>query len=248
MTRAGGRFEVRGIGGIRVAPEIVQRGRQDIVRGIQHVDAAFLEFGQPCRVEHEAPAVDCRIGPENLAGLFHIEADADRAPHVIDGILVAGIVGGEALGDRRPDIDEVRQLRLVELLEHPGLDLSLEEIGGRHHHVVTGFAGQQLGLQRIVGIEGVVADPDSGLPGEIFEHARRDIVRPIVDVYETLGLRHRAPGKGGDRRETRYRQYAGRCASFPSVIPVAAGRQWVRRCRRGVVRAAAASDCACKSR
>ena len=174
-------------------------------------------------------------GPRIFAGLFHIEADADRAPHVVDGVLVAGIMGGEALGDRRPDIGEVRKLRLVELLEHPGLDLTLEEIGGRHHHVVAGLAGEQLGFQRIVGIEGVVADPDSGLLGEIFEHARRDIVRPIVDVDEPLALRHRAPGKGNDRREPRYhhRQHAGDAHRFPPPRSRPKPAQWVRRRLRG---------------
>ena len=132
--------------------------------------------------------------PRQLARLLDVVADAGRAPHVVDGVLVAGIVGGEALRDLRPDIGEVRQLRLVELLENAGLDLALEEIGGRHHHVVAGFAGQQLGLQRVVGIEGVVADLDAGLLGEILEHRRSDVVRPVVDVDDALAFGWAAAG------------------------------------------------------
>jgi hypothetical protein len=79
-------------------------------------------------------------------------------------------------------MDEVVQLRLVELLEHPGLELTLEKIGRRHHDVIARLAGQELGFQRVVGIEGIVSDLDAGFPGEGFDHRRLDVVRPVVDV------------------------------------------------------------------
>ena len=170
--------------GVRIEAEIVQRRRQDVVGGIEHVHAAVLELGEHLRLEHDVPAVDrCSIGRRaTLARLLDVVADAGRAPHVIDGVLVAGIVDREPLRDLGPDIAEIRQLALVELLEHAGLDLALEEIGGRHHHVVAGLAGEQLGLQHLVGVERVVADLDAGLLGEVLEHRRLDVVRPVVDV------------------------------------------------------------------
>src|SRR5262249_29885295 len=88
--------------------------------------------------------------------------------------------------DLRPHIREVRQLRLVELLENACLDLTFEKISRRHDHVVAGFAGQKFGLQRIVGVEGVVANLDSGLFAEVLDDARSDIVGPIVDVDDAL--------------------------------------------------------------
>ena len=136
-----------------------------------------LNLARLLRLEHDVPGrhrrLDRAVGPENLARLLDVVADAGRAPHVVDGVLVAGIVGRKPPRDLGPDVAEIGQLRLVELLEHAGLDLALQEIGGRHHHVVAGLAGEQLGLQRVVGIEGVVVDLDAGLLGEVLDHARR---------------------------------------------------------------------------
>ena len=175
IEQIGGLVEIGLLRGVRVEAEIVQRRRHDVVGGIQHVDAAVLEPGELLRLEHDVPGghrrFDRAVGFEHVARLLDVVADAGRAPHVIDGVLVAGIVDREPLRDLRPDIAEIGQLRLVELLEHAGLDLALEEIGGRHHDVVAGFAGEQLGLQRLVGIEGVVADLDAGFLGEGLDHA-----------------------------------------------------------------------------
>ena len=52
----------------------------------------------------------------------------------------------------------------------------------RHHHVVARAAGQQLGLDDLVGVEDVVDDLDPGLLGELFDDRRIDVVRPVVDV------------------------------------------------------------------
>src|SRR5262249_57569859 len=61
-----------------------------------------------------------------------------------------------------------------------------EKIGRRHHHVVAGFARQELRLERVVGIEGVVANLDPGLLAEILDDVWSDVVRPIVDVDDAL--------------------------------------------------------------
>ncbi len=146
------------------------------------------------------------IGPssfQNLARLLDVVADAGGAPHVIDGVLVAGIVDREPLRDLRPDVAEVLELRLVELLEYAGLDLPLQEIGGRHHHVVAGLSGEELGLQRLIGVERVVPDLDAGFLAERFDHRRLDIVRPVVDVDRALlGRQRRGGSKQPDRDES----------------------------------------------
>ena len=167
----------------------MQRRRQDIVGRIEHVHAAVLELGEVLRLEDDVPAVDPAVAAQRLARLLDVVADAGRAPHVVDGVGVAGIVAGQPLRDLGPHIGEVRQLGLVQLLKNAGLDLALEEIGRRHHHVVAGLAGQQLGLQRVVGIEGIVARLDPGLLAEFVHHLRSDIVGPVVHVDDPLCLR-----------------------------------------------------------
>src|SRR5690606_32829473 len=104
------------------------------------VDAAILELGRLLRVEYCCPAVDL-VGAERLLDLANIVADADRAPHVVDGILAARIEDIGALAYHVPHVLDVGQLGLVELLEHPGLNLALEEAARRHDHVIAATAG-----------------------------------------------------------------------------------------------------------
>ncbi len=75
---------------------------------------------------------------------------------------------------------------LVQLLEHAGLDLALQERGRRHHHVEAGVAGQQAGLEHVVGVEDVVGDLDAGLLFEVLDGVFGDVVRPVVDVEDLL--------------------------------------------------------------
>ena len=64
------------------------------------------------------------------------------------------------------------------------------KLAGRHHDVVAGTAGQQLGLEDLVGVEDVVDDLDAGLLGEFLDDRRVDVVRPVVDVDDlVLGMR-----------------------------------------------------------
>ena len=143
--------------------------------------------------------------PQPFLHLGDVVADAGRAPHVVDGVLVAGIVGLQTLGDVGPHVDEVGQLRLVELLEHAGLDLAGEEVRRRHDHVVARLAGEQLGLENLVGVEDVVDDLDPGFLGEILQDLGIDIVRPVVDVDDFV---LRCDRKGA-RREDRSKACRG---------------------------------------
>ena len=163
----------------------------------EQVDAATLEPRDLFRIEYVIPGIDRRGRPEDVVCVLDVVADPGRAPHVIDCILIAGIVARQPVGDLGPGINEVRQLRLVELLKNAGHNLPGEKIPGRHHNIIAGFASQQLGLERIVGVEGVVADLYAGLFGEVVEHGRVDIIRPVVEIDDALGLRRN--GTGGDR-------------------------------------------------
>jgi hypothetical protein len=102
--------------------------------------------------------------------------------------------------DHVPHVDEVRQLRLVELLVDAGSDLALHEGDGGHDDIVAGAAGQQLGFQRLVGIEGVVDDLDAGFLGEIFEDGTVDVIGPVVDVDDAILSHGRRSGKPSHER------------------------------------------------
>ena len=54
--------------------------------------------------------IGARVRPKDRLQLLHVVADAGGAPHVIGGVLVAGIVSGEPLRDLGPDMHEIGQL------------------------------------------------------------------------------------------------------------------------------------------
>ena len=121
-------------------------------------------------------------GPRIFCAGLDVVADAGGAPHVVGAVIIAGVVGGELAGHDRPGVGEVGQLRLVELQEDFCRDLALQEIAGGHHDVVARFSRQQPRLQRLVGVERVVDHLDAGFLGEILQHSRRHIVRPVVEI------------------------------------------------------------------
>jgi hypothetical protein len=162
------------------------------------VDPTFGEFGDHLGLEHHVPAVDA-LDAQRVLHLLDIVADAGRAPHIIDRIGVFGIVFLGPVRDHVPHVGQVWQLRLVKLLEHAGLDLPGQERARRHHHVVAGSAGEQLGLQDFVGIEDVVDDLDAGFLGEVLQDRLVDIIGPVVDVDGPL-LGGRAEGQDGRKR------------------------------------------------
>src|SRR4029077_4649617 len=49
--------------------------------------------------------------------------------------------------------------------------------------------GEELGLEDLIGVEHVIVDADAVLPLEIRDHARLDVVGPVVDIHNPLGLR-----------------------------------------------------------
>ena len=107
---------------------------------------------------------------------------------------VARVEDREAGRDLRPDVAEVRQLRPIQLSKDARPDEPLQEGPRRHHHIVARAAGQELGLQDLVGVVGVVHEPDAGLGREPLQHLGIDVVRPVVDIDDALG------GLGGHRQ------------------------------------------------
>ncbi|MCY1295218.1 hypothetical protein D9M70_445470 [compost metagenome] len=188
-------FQIGSIVAIRIEAEIGKRRRHDVGRGIEDVDAAILELRRQFRLEDHVP-VGLLVRAQDRLHLVDVVADAGGAPHVVDGVFVARIVLRRTLHDHVPHIGKVRQLRLVELLEHAGGDLPLQEGCRRHDHVVTRTAREQLRLQDLVGIEDVIDDLDTGLLGEVFQNAAVDVIRPVVDVDHAL-LRRGQHGRTG---------------------------------------------------
>ena len=207
QNEIGGILEVRLLRRIGIKPKIAQRGRKDIVRRIEHVNAAIFESRDVLRFENGVPTVDPGIGTEYLLRHLHVVADAGRAPHVVGAVLVAWVIDSELFRHERPSIGEIGQFRLVELLEHIGLDLALQEIGGRNDEVIARFSRQQTRLQRLIGVESVVDDLDPGFLGELLEHPRRHIVRPVIEVDDPLispRRRHHHTQQHGNREKESY--------------------------------------------
>ena len=62
------------------------------------------------------------------------------------------------------------------------MDLLGQEIVGRHDQIVTGSSGQQLALQRLVGVKHVVDGLDPGLLLKVTEGGLADIIGPVVKM------------------------------------------------------------------
>src|SRR5262245_18240977 len=184
-----GLFQFLRIVRVGIQAEKVQRRRQDIVCGIEHVDPTVTKFGQIFRLENDVPAVDLALGAEPLSHRLRVVADAGSAPHVIDGELVTWVIDNQALGYVGPGLAKVLKFVFVELLENTTLYLPLEKVNGGHHDIVAGFAGKQLRLERFIGIEGIVLNLDAGFFCEVIEDFWIDVIRPVVDIDHALVLR-----------------------------------------------------------
>src|SRR5215471_3367119 len=168
----------------------MQRSGNDVVRGIEHVNSAVPKLRQAFRFEYNVPAIDCPGWTKSLPHRLHVKADAGSAPHVVYGVLIAGVIDGQPFGNIRPDIAQILEFAFVQLLKNAGLHLSLKEISGGHDDIVARLSRKQLCLKRLIGIESVVLNLDPGFPGEVFNDLGIYVVGPIVDVYDTRALRN----------------------------------------------------------
>src|SRR5881397_1533916 len=91
----GGLFQIGLPGRIRIDAEIAERRGENVVGGVQHVDAAVLELGEILRLEHDIPAIDPGVRPEDFLHRLDVVADARGAPHVVGSVIIAGVIGGE---------------------------------------------------------------------------------------------------------------------------------------------------------
>ena len=136
--------------------QVVQRHRNHLGWRVEETDAAGFQLRSVFRLEHQVPGVDRRIGTQCSLDLLGVEADADRAPHVREGVLVARVADRHRLEQVGVEVLPVRQLGLVQFLVDAGLDLLGQEVVRRHDDVVARFAGQQLGFEGFVAVENVV--------------------------------------------------------------------------------------------
>jgi hypothetical protein len=73
--------------------------------------------------------------------------------------------------DGRIQIGQVLDLGLVQRLQQAAFDLRLGKHGTGHDDVVPRVARHQFGVQRLVGLKGVVVDLDAGFLFEGGNHA-----------------------------------------------------------------------------
>ncbi|MNM75791.1 hypothetical protein D3C81_875870 [compost metagenome] len=158
----------------------MQGQRQDLRRRVEHGDATGLELLHVLGLEHQVPAVHRRLLTQRGLDLGRVEADQHRAVHIGHTVLVTRVVAVEELEQYRVLMAPVGQLALVQFLKDTRLDLGIEKLVRRHHQIVARVAGEQLGFQGFVGVEGVPGDFDAGLRGKILGHGWQDIVRPVV--------------------------------------------------------------------
>lgn len=227
-----------GILRIRVKAEIFHCRNQDLVRRIEHDDTAIGEFRYHRRVEQHAQAVGRRVR-HALFDLVRIEADAAGSPQVDHRMTVARVVFRQPFHLCRIEVFQVGDFASVERLQQFRLDLAGSVILGRHHDVVTGFSGQQLRFQGVVGIIDIISHPDSGFGLEVLQHVRIDVIRPVIDIdHLALGEDGQGAGKADGQSQAGGKDRTAH-GDFPRLRPrnydntVAAQQRVMLHCRAG---------------
>ena len=154
------------LGGL-IAAQVVDDQRNDL---LSRVDQRHAAVGQLChrfRVEQQVEGVQRHVAKPFLHFL-DVDADAVGAPLPDRTIFQVGIDGADPVHQHGVQIGEIGDLRLVEFLYRARLyQTSKRRHGSRDHQVIAGTAGQQLGLQHVIGIIDVVIDLGACLGGEI---------------------------------------------------------------------------------
>lgn len=101
-------------------------------------------------------------------------------------MLVARVTHRYRLEQRLVEVLPVRQLGLVQVLVDTGLDLLGQEVVGRHYHVVTGLAGEQLGFQGFIAVENVIDNLDTRLGFKLLDGVWSNVVGPVVYVQHFI--------------------------------------------------------------
>ncbi|KPB92735.1 Uncharacterized protein AC502_0218 [Pseudomonas syringae pv. maculicola] len=188
------------LGTVGVQPQVVEHGWQHFIGGIKKRYSATGQLLDVLRLEQHRPGVDL-VDTEHRLDLVDVITDAVGAPQVRDSVLVARIVFLQTLEQRRVEVFVVGQQRLVELLERARLDLLAEEVIGRHHHVVAGAPGQQLGFQGFVGVEHVVHRLDAGSGFEVCQGGLADVIGPVINMHGGFSLGTEGQCQAGSRQQ-----------------------------------------------
>ncbi len=175
------------LGAVGVQPHVVEHRRQHLIGGVEKRYATAGELLDVLRLKQHGPGVDL-VDAQHGLDLFDVVTDAVGTPQVRHGVLVTRIVLLQTLEQRRVEILVIGQQRLVELLERTGLDLLAEEVIGRHHHVIAGASGQQLGFKGFVGVEHVVHRLDTGSGFEVRQGGLADVIGPVINMHGGLSL------------------------------------------------------------
>ena len=165
--------------------QVMQRYRQHFGWRIEEAHAAAFQLGDVFRLHQYVPRVDL-VHAQCGLDLLRVVADAHRAPHVREGVLVVRVADRYGLEQGFVQVVVVGQLGLVQLLVDTGLDLLGEEAVRRHDDVVAGLACQQLGFQGFVAVKNVVHHFDARLFFKVGDGVRCNVVGPVVNVQHFI--------------------------------------------------------------
>ncbi len=187
--------------------QIVERELQHVLRRVEERHAAVRKVRDHLRLEEHVEAIDRRVRHAGTDGV-DVVGESVHVAHVGNRIAVAGVRRGDHGEDVRVQVLPVGELVAVERLIDAGLDLPREIIGRGGHHVVAGIAGEQLRLELLVRIVGVVDDPDAGLSLEVSDRVLADVVGPVVDIQHSpaggVARGGRTAGRQGEDRGKEY--------------------------------------------
>src|SRR5471032_3379696 len=166
----------------RILADVVQRGGEHLVRGVEYRYTASLELRDVFRFEQDVPVIQRDVLAEDLLDLRDVVAKASGAVRPRYRVLVTRIGARDQLHESWVEVFEVGEFGFVERGEDPCRDLLAGIVAGGHNDVIARIAGEQLGLQRVVAVVVVVLDLDATLLLEVRNRVFRDVVRPVVYV------------------------------------------------------------------
>ena len=167
--RSLGGFDIGFIARVDGKAELQQRNADGVADAVVHEDILVIFC-----IPENIPAGD---------GFIHhggVVKDADRAPHVRHGILVFRVKA--QVEEALVDVDEVRDVFLVELVEQILRDQLFNDVIRGEADIVNAVGGFQLYEHLLVCSHGLIIDLDAGFFGELGDEIFIDIVAPVEDV------------------------------------------------------------------
>ena len=106
-------------GAVRIFTQVVQHGRENLFWRIQEGDAAAFQFFEVFRFQHQIPTVDRHIAQYRF-DFINVIANAGGGPQVRHRVFVVRVMLSNHFQHIRVHVLPVRQLALIERLEHTG--------------------------------------------------------------------------------------------------------------------------------